>query len=371
MIRISLAALIVLIAQCANAQQEQQPPTVTVASPVVKEIVEDDEFVGRYEATAEVEVRARVSGYLETVHFIDGALVERGDPLFTVDQRLFRTAVRQAEAQLQVAEASFDFNREQLDRAERLLTNGNISQSAVDERREAFLQAQAAIEDARAALEAAMIDLEFSEIHAPIGGRIGRDLVTPGNLVTADSTVMTTIVALDPMHFYFDIDERYFLAYARDARARGSVLQQGGGDLPVRVTLADGMVHEGRLDFSENRLDPQTGTMRVRAVVPNPDGVIQPGLFGRVNVPGSLPYDAVMVPDEAVMADQNRRVVMLVDDEGNVSPREVRPGPLIDGYRVIREGLTGDETVVIKGLMRARPGAVVTPDRVTLADSRE
>lgn len=361
--RLAVAAL--LIAPHVHAQQA--PPPVTVAKPVVKEIVEDDEFVGRFEARSEVEVRSRVSGYLEAVHFTDGQIVKKGDLLFTIDRRQFQAAVRQAEAQVEVAQATADFTKEQLDRAEALIRNGNIAQSAVDERREAFLMASGALEQAKAAVESARIDLQFSEIHAPLGGRIDREQVTPGNLVTADATVLTSIVSSDPIYFYFDIDERYFLAYSRDARARGVPLQQGGG-LEVEVSLSDADLgpYPGKLDFSENRIDRETGTMRVRAILDNADGVLTPGLFGRINVPGSLPYRGVLVPDEALVADQNRRLVRTVDGEGRVSSVEVRPGPKIDGYRVIRDGLDGSETIVIEGIVRARPGATVTPEMTDL-----
>ncbi len=347
---------------------QQPPPEVTVASPILKKIVEDDEFVGRFEAAAAVDVRSRVSGYLETVQFTDGTLIEAGAPLFVIDQRLFASALRQAEAQVAVAQASFDFAKEQLDRATSLIANGNIAQSTLDERRQAFLSASGSLEQARQTLESAQINLDFSVITAPIAGRIDRQRVTPGNLVRADDTILTSIVSIDPMHFYFDIDERSFLAYAKDARTRGSSLQEGGGGLAVTVRLSatDLGVFPGTLDFSENRLDSATGSMRVRAIVANPDGVLTPGLFGRISVPGSFPNDGVLIPDAAIVADQNRQVVMTVDAEGNVVPREVRPGPRIDGYRVIREGLDGSETIVIEGLMRARPGAVVTPVRVDL-----
>ncbi len=309
------------------------------------------------------------------MHFTDGQLVKKGDLLFTIEQRQFQTALRQAEAQIGVAMATFDFAKEQLDRAESLIQNGNIAQSTVDQRREAFLAASGALEQARAADELARIDLEWTEIRAPMSGRIDRTLVDPGNLVGANETVLTTIVSDDPAYFFFDIDERYFLAYARDARTRGSTLQEGGGGLEVMVTLSDEKIpaQKGILDFSENRIDPETGTMRVRAVLENPDGVLTPGLFGRVNVPGSLPYEGVLVPDQAVVADQNRRLVMIVDGEGKIIPRPVRPGPKIDGYRVIREGLDGSETIVVEGIVRARPGSVVTPELIELpliAESR-
>ncbi|WP_299043939.1 efflux RND transporter periplasmic adaptor subunit [uncultured Tateyamaria sp.] len=347
---------------------QQGPPTVTVASPVVKTIVEDDEFVGRFEAQSEVDVRSRVSGYLEAVHFQDGSLVGKDQLLFTIDQRQFRTALRQAQAQIDVATATFDFAEEQLERAQALIGNGTIPQSVLDERREAYLSAQGALEQARAALELAELDIEFSEIRAPMAGRIDRSQIDPGNLVSADQTELTTIVSNDPIYFLFDIDERYFLAYARDARARGTSLQEGGGALEVKVTLSDSRIpaQSGYLDFSENKIDADTGTMRVRAVLPNPDELLTPGLFGRVNVPGSLPYEGILVPDRAIVADQNRRLVMTVDDTGLVTPLPVRPGPRIDGYRVIREGMDGSETIVIDGLVAARPGTTVNPDRMEL-----
>ncbi len=362
---------ILIFALCASlgtAFAQQGPPPVTAAKPVVKTIVEDDEFVGRFAASAEVDIRARVTGFLDAVHFTDGSLVEKDQLLFTIDQRQFRTALRQARAQIDVAEATSAFTREQLERAEALVGNGTISESVVDERREAFLAAQGTLEQARAALELAQLDLEYSEVRAPMAGRIDQAVLDPGNLVSGNNTLLTSIVASDPIYFYFDIDERFFLAYSRDARARGSVLQEGASGLEVSVSLSDDSIppQVGILDFSENRIDEDTGTMRVRAVLDNPDELLTPGLFGRVNVPGSLPYEGVLVPDAAIVSDQNRRLVMSVDAEGNVIPLEVRPGPRIDGYRVIREGLDGSETIVIEGLIQARPGMVVAPDVVEL-----
>lgn len=366
-IRPVLAAVTLSLAATFAAAQDGPPP-VTVASPVVKTIVEDDEFVGRFEARAEVIVRSRVSGYLEEIHFTEGARVEEGQLLFSIDQRQFQTALRQAQAQIDVAQASFDFAQEQLERAEALIENGTIPQSLVDERREAYLSAQGAREQARAALELAELDMEYSRITAPMSGRIDQTLVDPGNLVGANDTRLTSIVSSDPIYFVFDINERYFLAYARDARVRGASLQEGAGQLEVKVSLSDASVEpiSGYLDFSENRLDADTGTMRVRAVLENADDILTPGLFGRVNVPGSLPYEGILIPDAAIVADQNRRLVMSVDDEGNVTPIPIRPGPTIDGYRVVREGLDGSETIVVEGIIRARPGSVVTPERIEL-----
>jgi multidrug efflux system membrane fusion protein len=366
-----LSAALLLSVSAASAQQ--QAPTVTVAKPVVRDIVEDDEFVGRFEAVDEVAVRSRVAGYLDAVHFRDGAIVNKGDLLFTIDRRPYQAAYDAASSQVDVTTSALEFAKMQLERAETLTKSGNLSISTLDDRRREFLSGQALQQGAEAALRTASLNLEFTEIKAPLAGRIGRRLVSVGNLVQPDSTLLTTIVAVDPIDFYFDIDERSYFAYARDARARGGTMQEGGGGLEVSVRLADRneAPFKGKLDFAENRLDQATGTMRVRASFENKDGVLQPGMFGRVNVPGSEPHPGIMLPDEAIGADQNRRVVYVVDEAGLVSMKPVRTGPRIDGYRVIREGLTGDETIVVNGLVRVRPGVTVKPELITLPPKAE
>jgi membrane fusion protein, multidrug efflux system len=304
------------------------------------------------------------------VHFRDGSIVKQGDLLFTIDQRPFQAALDEAKARLDVAKTQVDFTEAQFRRAEKLAETGNIPTSTLDDRRREYLAALAEVQGAQATLLRADLDLQFTEIKAPLPGRIDRRLVSVGNLVQADQTALTTIVSLDPINFYFDVDERQFLAYARDARARNASLQEGAGGIDVTIRLSDSSESpvSGKLDFAENRIDEATGTMRIRAQVPNKDLILQPGLFGRVNMPGSLPYKGILVPDEAIGADQDRRIVYVVDAENKVAAKPIRIGPKLYGYRVVRDGLTGDETIVINGLMRVRPGVTVKPELVVLPE---
>ncbi|WP_425320962.1 efflux RND transporter periplasmic adaptor subunit [Acuticoccus sediminis] len=367
--------LILGLAACQPEAQESAPaapPEVTVAKPVDRKIVEDDEFVGRFEAVDEVGVRARVGGYLAQVHFTDGQIVKEGDLLFTIDQRPFVAEKDRADAQERVTAAMLDYAKQQFDRGADLLKRGTIPQSQYDERNQAYLAAVAGAEAAKATARVASLNLDFTEIRAPIAGRIDRRFVSVGNLIQPDETLLTRIVSLDPIDIYFDIDERALLNYARDARSRGADLQQGAG-LDVKVRLADERdgPFTGRLDFAENRIDDASGTIRLRARLDNPQFIMKPGMFGRVNVPASLPHDGIMLPDEAISSDQDQRIVYVVADDGTVSTKPVRPGPTIDGYRVIRSGLDGSETIIIDGLMRVRPGIKVTPHMIELPPTNE
>jgi multidrug efflux system membrane fusion protein len=358
-------------AQGAPGGAAPPPPPVTVARPVVKEVVEYDDFTGRFEAVDFVEVRARVTGYIERVAFQDGTMVKKGDLLFEIDRRPYKATLDQAEAALFSAQARFNFAENDLERAESLRKTGNISDQLLDQRRQNSISARGDLDRAQATVREARLNDEFTEVRAPIDGRISRRLISEGNLVTANQTLLTTIVSLDPLYFNFDVDERAFLAYSRtgqlgigaDGRARSL-------DVKVGVTDEREPKRPGRLDFLDNRLDQATGTIRARARVPNADLFITPGLFGTIRVPGSAPYRGVLVPDEAVATDQDRRLVWVVAPDNSVSARVVRPGPRIDGYRLIREGLTGEETVVIAGIQRVRPGARVTPQMTQLPPSR-
>ncbi|MBI1208010.1 MAG: efflux RND transporter periplasmic adaptor subunit [Azospirillum sp.] len=367
---IAILALLLVVAACNEEKSERAPPPpppVTVAKPVVKDVVEIDEYTGRFDAMASVDVRARVNGYLQSVNFRDGAIVRPGDLLFVIDPRPYQAVYNQAQALLQSSETRLDFTRVEFERADRLSRTGAGSVATLDQRRQDYQTEQATLAANRAALELARLNLEFTEIRAPIAGRISRPLVTSGNLVEANTTILTTLVSIDPIYFYFDIDEGTYLGYARSARAGD---RQSGREVtfPVAVALADEKTadHPGHFDFVDNRIDQGTGTLRGRAVIGNPDRLLLPGLFGRIEIPGSGHYHGVLIPDEAIASDQDRRFVWVVGDDGAVAARVVRPGPRIDGYRVIRTGLTGDETIVIKGVQRARPGAKVTPQLVTL-----
>ncbi|WP_119420190.1 efflux RND transporter periplasmic adaptor subunit [Rhodospirillaceae bacterium SYSU D60015] len=356
-----------LLPAVAVAQGPGGPPPVTVAKPVVKEIVELDEFVGRFDASGYVEVRARVDGYLEGVKFTDGAIVKEGDLLFVIDRRPYQAALNQVQASLVAQQTRLDFAKADYERYERLMRTGVAAERTMEEKRQAYLQAQADIAAIRAEIETARLNLSFTEIRAPITGRISRKLVTEGNLVRQNETLLTSIVQLDPIYFYFDIDERSFLAYQRMA-LRGTHAANGSA-LPVKVKLTDEkeFTHPGTLDFADNRLDSATGTMRLRAVLPNKSFFLTPGLFGLIAVPGSPKYQAVLVPDEAILTDLDRRYVYVVGDDGSVRQQPLRLASRTDNYRIVREGLKGDETIVVNGLQRVRlGGGKVTPQMVAL-----
>ncbi|HXH09466.1 MAG TPA: efflux RND transporter periplasmic adaptor subunit [Alphaproteobacteria bacterium] len=367
-----LVGLVFLLAAC---QQQQAvppppPPQVTVSQPVVREVVEWDDFTGRLEAVEMVEVRARVSGYLQSVHFTDGELVKKGALLFVIDPRPYQAELNRAQAAFEQAVARYEQARKDFARAQPLVKSRAISQEEFDTRASEQRQAAEAVQAARAAVEAARLNVEFTQVRAPIGGRISREYVTVGNLInggTGDSTLLTRIVSLDPIYGYFDIDERSFLKYTQLWR-NGTHPVAGRETVPVYLGLANesGFPHQGRLDFIDNRLDPHTGTMTARAIFPNPDLRLVPGLFARIRVPGSDRYEALLIPDEAIGTDQTQRFVFVVNAQNTVEYRKVTPGPLIDGVRVIREGLKPEEWVVVNGVQRVRAGVQVEPQRQAL-----
>jgi membrane fusion protein, multidrug efflux system len=347
------------------------PPKVTVAKPVVRQIVEQDQYTGRFDAIEYVEVRARVTGYLEKINFTDGQTVKKGETLFVIDRRPYKAALEQAQAALASAKARQSFSQTDLERAQTLSRSGNISEQVTDQRRQASLTAQADVDSAQAALNNAQLNYDFSEVKAPINGRISRRLVTEGNIVSADQTMLTTIVSLDPIYFSFTVDEKSFLKYQNSLGIGMGQTQQGKG-VPILIALSGEAkpTRKGTLDFVDNRVDNATGTILLRATVQNPDLFIKPGLFGIVSMPATKPFQGVLIPDEAVAANQDKRIVYLLGPDNVIQQRDVELGPKVDGYRVIQSGLKGDETIVVNGLLRVRPGAKVTPETIELPPSK-
>jgi RND family efflux transporter MFP subunit len=350
----------------AAANTPPPAPTVSVSQPLSREITEWDEFTGQFEAVDMVEVRARVSGYLTEVKFRDGEVVKRGDVLFQIDPRPYEAALAAARAQLAQASAQAELASRQLARTTELRNKGFETGVNYDQRTSDLKVATASAEAAKAAIRTAELNLEFTRITAPISGRIGNRQVSVGNLVNggdgSNTTLLTTIVSLDPIYFGFDMSEADYLAYQR-AAALGRMKSTRDDTVGVQLHLVDerGWPHEGRMNFVDNRVDRMTGTIRARAVFANTDLFLTPGQFARIRIPGSEPHTAVLVPDAAVVTDQARKLVMVVDGDGSVEPRVVRPGPSYRNLRIIRSGLAPTDRVVIDGLVRAQPGAKVTP----------
>jgi RND family efflux transporter MFP subunit len=340
------------------------PPTVTVANPVQRNIIDYDEYVGRFVAVDSVEVRARVSGYLEAVHFNDGQMVKEGELLFTIDKRPFQNAVDQAKANLTLARSNLTYAQADLARGKQLVKDKTIAEQVFEQRAQAARNAAASVAASEAALRQAELDLEYTELRAPVSGRIGDRRVSPGNLVTGGTggttTLLATIVSLDPIRLEFTFDEASYLRYER-LGSSGREVTGRDGSVIVSLRLIDEteFVHRGYMDFVDNVIDKATGTIRGRAVFSNKNGMFTPGMFARIRVPGSPAYPALLVPDSAVASEQARKYVLVVDAEDTAQQRYVTLGQVVDGLRVIKEGLKPEDRVIVNGLMRARPGAKV------------
>jgi RND family efflux transporter MFP subunit len=361
------------LAGCGDSQNHAAapPPTaVTVAKPVQRTIVDQDQYVGRFVAVDMVEVRGRLSGYLSKIHFQDGQMVKQGDLLFTIDRRPFQIALDQARGNLELAKANLAFAESDLARGQELLRNKTITEQTFEQRTQAKRVAEASVAAQEATVHSAELDLnEFTELRAPVAGRIGDRRVSVGNLVTGgaggNTTLLATIVSIDPIRFEFTFDEAAFLRYQRLGKDRASQdPAKQLGSTPVKIKLIDepDFGHEGRMDFVDNVIDRTTGTIRGRAQFANADGLFTPGMFANVRLPASLPYDALLVPDVAVGSEQARKFVLVVDGENVARPKYVTLGDLAGGgLRVVKDGLAPDDRVVTNGIARVRPGQKVAP----------
>jgi RND family efflux transporter MFP subunit len=352
----SLFAIVAaLIAGCSEAvPSPEAPPLVEVATPLSERVADWDDYSGRFEPVDTVEVRPRVSGAIDSVHFEDGQLVQQGDLLFVVDARPYAAELAHARAEVAGARAQLANADAELKRAQALVGNKLISEADAEVRVAVQLRAAADLAAAEASVQTAELNLSFTRVTAPLAGRTSYRRLAPGNIVSADTTVLTTIVTEDPIRFLFDVPESALLKYKREA--------DGANASPVDIRLQDETEYRwhGRVDFLDNALDRSSGTIRLRAVVENPVGFISPGMFGQLRLFALQPFDALLVPDQAIVTDQTRQVVYVVDAEGVVGQKVVRPGRLVDGLRVIEEGLTPQDRVVISGVQRARPGRRVS-----------
>ncbi|MGN8275806.1 multidrug efflux RND transporter periplasmic adaptor subunit MexE [Pseudomonas sp. SMV71] len=367
-LRFPLALLAVLVMSACGKTPDtaasMPPAKVSVAKVLEQPVNEWDEFTGRLEAPETVEIRPRVSGQIDEVAFTEGALVKKGDLLFQIDPRPFQAEVRRLEAQLAQARATATRSENEAQRGERLRQSNAISAELADSRTTAAQEARAAVAAIQAQLDLAKLNLSFTRVTSPISGRVSRAQITAGNLVTADTTTLTSVVSTDKVYAYFDADERVFLKYTQLARQG-----QRGQATPVYMGLSneDGNPHLGQMNFIDNQVNPQTGTIRGRAVFDNKDGAYTPGLYARLKLVGSGTYSAVLINDEAVGTDLGKKFVLVMDAENKPAYRAVELGPKIEGLRIVRSGLNKDDTIIVKGLQRARPGSPVTPETVPMA----
>ncbi len=374
---LSLAVPFALVAACggASAPPVRQAPTVDVVRPVTREIVDWDEFTGRLEASESVDVRARVSGLLQSIHFDDGETVEQGQLLFVIDPRPFQAELDARLADAQVAQAARDLAHSNLERGRKLLSSNAIAAEDVESRAAALAETEAALAATNARVASAQLDVDFTRVTAPIAGHVSDHFVSIGNLISggsASSTLLTTIVATDPIHCRIEANESTVLTYLR-LNAAGKRKSARDYEAPVQLGLADetGFPHEGVLDFVDNRFDAGTATMRARARFANEDGLLFPGMFARIRITGEGAREALLVPDKAVQTTQTLRYLLVVDDKNVVQYRPVQTGSLTeDGLREITDGLNALDRVVAAGLFMARPGAVVTPNEVEAVSAR-
>lgn len=366
---LAFSLVLATLSSCERAQQKTNatppPPPVTVAKPLSTELVEWDEFIGRLDAPESVEIRARVSGYLEKIHFREGSDVKAGDLLFTIDPRPYQAVVDRAQADAERAEVRVELSKMEAKRAKGLIESKAIAIEEIEQRNQALADAEAGLRSARATLEEARLNLEFTQLKSPITGRIGDVLITQGNLINGGSnnsnaTVLTTVVSVDPIHCYLDVDEQSALKY-RELRRLGERASALDEQIPAEMALASeqGYPHKGVIDFVDNRLDPGTGVIRSRALFPNPGGLMAPGFFARVRIPGSGKYTALLVHDNAVGSDQGEPFLFVVGADDVVKQVPVTIGPMHEGLRIVKTGVTKEERIVVNGMALVRPGMKV------------
>jgi RND family efflux transporter MFP subunit len=366
-----IAAALSGLTGCGEAQKQSSappPPAVTVAKPVERTVVDQDEYVGRFVAVDSVEIRSRVSGYLSEIHFTDGQTVKRGDLLFLIDHKPFQIVLDQMRANLAQARANLAYTEADLARGQELVRNKTMTEQVFDQRKQAKSVAEAAVASQEAMVHQAELDLnDYSELRAPVDGRIGDRRVSVGNLVTggngSNTTLLATIVSVDPIRFEFTFDEASYLRYQRFAGTTANTqMANGQGGVPITVKLIDepDFAHTGTMDFVDNVIDRSSGTIRGRAVLANSAGLFTPGMFGRIRVPGSPPHTTLLIPDAAIGTEQSRKYVLVADDGNVIRLKYVTPAQLDDGMRVIKDGLDASDRVVVNGLMRARPGMKAT-----------
>ncbi|MEM7178787.1 MAG: efflux RND transporter periplasmic adaptor subunit [Pseudomonadota bacterium] len=367
LVRRLLVLVTMITTQPVLAFAQMGPLPVEVAKPLVARIVDWDEFTGRFEAVQRVDIRARVSGYLEEVLFRDGQMVEKGDVLFKIDPKPFKADFARVSAEVSAAKAGAVRAQIEFERAESLVKSRTVPESTLDERVAANLRAAAQVDIAEAALQSAQLNLDYTEIKAPFSGRISDSRLDAGNLILSGETVLATIVTTDPIHLVFTASEADFLKYTRLSLAGDRPSSRNSpNEVDAKLIDESDWSYTGAMDFVANEFDPNAGTITGRAIFDNPDGILTPGLFARLRLIGSGEYDAFLIPDQAILSDQARKIVLVVDAEDTVSARVVEPGPLFRGLRVIRTGLTADDTIVINGIQRAHPGGKVVPERAEI-----
>ncbi|WP_336755173.1 efflux RND transporter periplasmic adaptor subunit [Pantoea sp. USHLN298] len=366
---LGMVLLIVQLSGCDDgvAQNAPPPPPEVSAAPVlIKPVSQWDSFNGRVEAVQIVQLRPRVSGYIESVNYREGEEVKKGQVLFTIDDRSYRAALEQAKAELARARSQASLARSESGRSEKLIGSQAISREVWEQRRSAASQAQADVLAAEAAVDMAQLNLDFTRVTAPIDGQASRAMITAGNLVTAgdSASVLTTLVSQQSMYVYFDVDENTFLHYQAMARQG-----QQRHALPVEIALVgeQGYPHQGKVDFLDNQLTASTGTIRMRALLDNQQRQFTPGLFARVRLPGSAQFEAVLIDDKAVLTDQDRKYVYVVDSEGKAQRRDIEPGAMVDGLRIVKSGLKSGDRVIVSGLQKVfMPGMPVTAQQVAM-----